>query len=130
MRTTIRTTREARRLFRLCLVEGALDGRRAVQVARRIAASGRRGARRLLGAFQRLVRLDQDRHTAVIESAAPLVAPVRDAIRKNLMRRYGPRIAASFRENPALIGGVRIKAGSDVYDGSVRGRLNTLTGRL
>ena len=39
---------------------------------------------------------------------------------------YGPGISTSFAHNPALIGGMRIHVGSDVYDGSVRAGLDAL----
>jgi F-type H+-transporting ATPase subunit delta len=32
----------------------------------------------------------------------------------------------SFHVNPALVGGLRVKVGSDVYDGSVAARLQKL----
>ena len=48
----------------------------------------------------------------------------------DLARRYGPAIETTFRENPALIAGLRVKVGSDVYDGSVRARLDTLEARI
>jgi F-type H+-transporting ATPase subunit delta len=35
-------------------------------------------------------------------------------------------MSVSYVQNPALIGGLRIQAGSDLYDGSVRARLNAL----
>jgi F-type H+-transporting ATPase subunit delta len=130
MRTTKRARRAARQLYRLCLVDGALDETRARQVAQGLAASGRRGALGILMDFQRLVRLDRDRHTARVESATPLGGPLREAIQARLAKTYGPRLATSFEEDPALIGGIRIKVGTDVYDGSVRGRLNALAGRL
>ena len=38
----------------------------------------------------------------------------------------GIALNLSFGENPALIGGLRIKVGSDVYDGSVQARLAAL----
>jgi F-type H+-transporting ATPase subunit delta len=49
-----------------------------------------------------------------------------EAIKNNLARRYGPGLNVSFWVNPELIGGVRIKVGSDVYDGSVAARLAAL----
>ena len=55
---------------------------------------------------------------------------MRDGIEAGLARVYGPGLAASFEENPALIGGMRIKVGSDVYDDSVRARLAALEARL
>jgi F-type H+-transporting ATPase subunit delta len=39
-------------------------------------------------------------------------------------------VSTSFAENPALIGGMRVKIGSDVYDGSVRAALEALEERF
>jgi F-type H+-transporting ATPase subunit delta len=130
MKANRKVRRVARQLFRLCLVDGGLDEGRVRQVAQRIAASGRRGALDVLVGFERLVRLDRDRHTAVVESAAPLGDSLREDIRAGLGRVYGPGLATSFADDPALIGGIRIKVGSDVYDGSVRRRLAALSERL
>jgi F-type H+-transporting ATPase subunit delta len=55
---------------------------------------------------------------------------VREVIQADLARLYGPDVRASFQENPALIAGMRIRIGSDVYDGSVRARLAALEARL
>jgi F-type H+-transporting ATPase subunit delta len=76
------------------------------------------------------VRLHRDRRTAVVESAAPLGRDVQDDVRASLVRVYGPTLDTSFTDNPALIGGIRIKVGSDVYDGSVRARLAAIEARL
>jgi F-type H+-transporting ATPase subunit delta len=130
MKGSRQVKRTARRLYRLCLVDGALDPGRVRLVAQRLAASNRRGALTILAGFQRLVRLDTDRHTAGVESATPLEDTVRSQVRADVARRYGPRIETSFVENAALIGGMRIKVGSDVYDGSVRARLASLEARL
>jgi F-type H+-transporting ATPase subunit delta len=99
-------------------------------VAQRLASSPKRGALPVLVSFQRLVRLDAGRHRAVVESAAPLADSVREQIAKGLARQYGPDLETSFQENRTLIGGVRIKVGSDVYDGTVRARLAALEARL
>lgn len=130
MASSKRIKQDARSLFRLCVVGGALDEARARDVAERIAASRRRGVVATLEEFQRLVRLDRGRYAARVESATPLEAHERDAIGTRLTRRYGPRLHTTFEENPALIGGVRIQVGSDVYDGSIRARLATLLARL
>jgi F-type H+-transporting ATPase subunit delta len=122
--------RAARDMFRFCVRDGVLDDTRARQVAGRLAASRRRGALAVLSGFQRLVRLERDRHTARVESATPLGGSLRDGIKDRLVHVYGPTLATSFDENPALIGGVRIKVGSDVYDGSIRGRLAALEAKL
>jgi F-type H+-transporting ATPase subunit delta len=130
MQANNRTRRAGRYLYRLCLVDGILDPGRVRLVARHLASSTRRGALPILAHFKRLVQLDTDRHSAVVESATPLVDGLRASIRGDLARRYGPAIETTFRENPALIAGLRVKVGSDVYDGSVRARLDTLEARI
>jgi F-type H+-transporting ATPase subunit delta len=130
MKTTRKIKRAARALFQLCAAGGDLDEGRARLVAERLAASRRRGSLPLLVGFQRLVRLDRTRHSARVESATPLGDGVREDILAQLARRYGPKLETAFAENPALIGGVRITVGSDVYDGSIRARLAAIESRL
>jgi F-type H+-transporting ATPase subunit delta len=126
MKTSRQIKREAKRLFRLCLVNGLLDEGRTRQVVQRVIDDKRRGGLALLSHFQRLVKLDCARHTAEVESAMPLPGDLRARIQADLARTYGPGISALFVHNPGLIGGMRIKVGSDVYDGSVRARLAAL----
>jgi F-type H+-transporting ATPase subunit delta len=130
MRASRRVRRTARALLRLCIVDGVLDQTRARQVAQGVARSARRGALSVLADFQRLVRLDRDRHTVRVESATPLAANLREKIYADLVRAHGAHLETSFEENPALIAGIRIKVGSTVYDNSVRARLAALAARL
>lgn len=130
MAAKTRTRRAARRLFRLCQVAGILDEPRVRQVATLIGASGRRGSVPILGEFKRLVRLDVDRRTALVESAVALPLEIREELSAELARRHGPGVRTTFALNPALVAGMRIKVGSEVYDGSVRARLAALEARL
>ena len=130
MKLSRRTKRAARTLFRACLVAGVLDPNRARLVAARLAHSGRPGALPILSGFYRLVRLNHERQSAIVESATPLDEPTRVRIESRLARIYGPSVQPSFAEDPALIAGVRIKVGSDVYDDSVRARLAALNAGL
>jgi F-type H+-transporting ATPase subunit delta len=130
MRKTRRTRRASRRLFRACLAGGLLAQDRARRVAARIAGSGRRNRLAILSDFCRLVRLDCDRRAALVESAAPLSGELRDDIRARLTQLYGAGVEASFAHDAALIGGIRIRVGSHVYDSSVRARLAALGARL
>ena len=130
MKGTRKTRRAARTLYRGCLVNRALDETRARRVARGLAASRTRGSLAVLSAFHRLVQLEHDRRTAHVESAAPLDALLRERITADLRHRYGAGVITAFAENQALLGGVRIRIGSDVYDGRVSGRLAALGTRL
>ena len=118
--------REAKQLFRLCVLNGSLDEGRVRQVVQRVIESKRRGYLVLLARFQRLVKLDHDQHTAEVESAVPLPADLRASVQAALRSVYGPGIDILFAHRPALIGGMRVKVGSDVYDGSVQSGLAAL----
>jgi F-type H+-transporting ATPase subunit delta len=130
MRASKKMKRTARGLLRLCLVNGVLNEERTRQVARALAGSRHRGSLRVLSDFQRLVRLDRDRHTARVDSATPLAETLRRGIQGSLAKTYGETLEMAFGENPELIGGIRIRVGSDVYDGSIRAKLMALASRL
>ncbi|HEU0006515.1 MAG TPA: F0F1 ATP synthase subunit delta [Terriglobia bacterium] len=126
MRTTKQVRRDAKHLYRLCLVNGSLDEGRVRQVLRRVLESKRRGCLALATYFGRLVKLERSRQTATVESAMPLPADFQASVQAGLEQVYGSRIITSFAQSPALIGGMRIKVGSDVYDGSIKAALATL----
>ena len=130
MKTTKEITRNARQLFRLCLVNDSLDERRVRTVVREVLQSKCRGRHAILSRFLRLVKLDRIRHTADIESATSLPAHLQTSVLNGVVRVYGPGITISFSQNPALIGGMRIRVGTDVYDGSIKARLAALEHRF
>ena len=118
--------RAARELFRSCLVNGVLDEDRVRQVVAQVLAQKPRSYVRILERLYQLVKLDIERRTARVESATPLPADLRAKVTEQLGKIYGPAMNVSFLQNPSLIGGLRIQAGSDLYDGSVQARLNAL----
>jgi F-type H+-transporting ATPase subunit delta len=120
------TRREAKGLFRTCLVNGLLDETRVRQAVQQVITSKPRGYVAILSHFERLVRLDLARRSARIESAVPLSATLQNSVQASLTRVYGPGLNTTFVQNPALIGGMRIQVGSDVYDGSIQARLTAL----
>jgi len=126
MKSSAQVRRNARQLLRFCLVNGALDENRVRLVVQHILRSKRRGYLVLLSHFQRLLALDRAAHTAEIESAEPLPADLRARVQAQLSSLYGSRINTLFAQNPALIAGMRVKVGSDVYDGSVQAGLVAL----
>lgn len=126
MKATKQARREAAQLFRLCLVDGLLDENRARQVVQHIIAAKPRGYLGTLSHFRRLVELDRKQHTAEVQSAAALPQDFQASVKTGLAGVYGPGLTISFADNPALIGGMRIRVGSDVYDGTVQARLAAL----
>jgi F-type H+-transporting ATPase subunit delta len=126
MRSSKQSRRDAKILFRSCLVNGLLDESRVRQLVGRVLEARPRGYQPALEQFQRLVKLDLDRRSAKVESALPLPPDMQESVRARLAQAYGTGLNISFAQNPALIGGMRIKVGSDVYDGSVQARLAAL----
>jgi F-type H+-transporting ATPase subunit delta len=112
------------------VVDGLLDESRARLVVQYIVGARRRGTIGILSHFQRLVRMDLDRHTAHVESAVALPEDLRAAVEAGVTQVFGPGVTADFTQNAGLIGGMRLRVGSQVYDGSVRGRLAAIEARL
>jgi len=126
MKTTKQARRDAKQLFRSCVKSGLLDESCVREAVKQLVEKKPRGYVGILAHFQRLVELDIERRAARIESALPLTPDHQSTVKQNLTRVYGGGLTFTFSENPALIGGLRIKIGSDVYDGTVRGRLDRL----
>ena len=130
MKISKQARRDAKSLFQTCKVNGLLEDNRARQAVSAVIARKPRGYVAILHHFQRLVKLDLDRRTARVENAVETPPELMNSIRANLERRYGSGLNISFGTNPGLIGGLRIKVGSDVYDGSVKARLEALQSSL
>ncbi len=126
MKISKQARREGKVLFRACVENGVLDEARVRQAVHSVLQSKPRGYLAVLSHFTRLVKLDLERRTAKIESATPLGADLQAMVQANLAKVYGTGLAVAFAQNPALLGGMRIKVGSDVYDGSIQARLAAL----
>lgn len=118
--------RGAKMLYRWCLVDGRLDESRCRQVARHVLQARRRGYLGILGEFRRLVKLERARHLARVDSAEPLQTDLQARLRRALVTAYGEDLITEFAPSPELIGGLRIRVASDVYDGSVKTKLVAL----
>ena len=126
MKISKQVLREARQLFRRCQVNGWLDETRVRQAVTQLVARKPRGYVEILSRLHRLVKLDVEQHTARVESATPLPADLQANISNHIRKNYGTGLEILFNQNPALIGGLKIQVGSDLYDGSVKTRLAKL----
>jgi F-type H+-transporting ATPase subunit delta len=126
MKISKQDRRDAKQLFRSCLAGGVLDENRVRQAVTAVLAQKPRGYLSILTQLQKLVKLDLDRRAAKVESAAALTPEMQAAVKNSLTGKYGQGLNVAFAQNPALLGGLRVQVGSDVYDGSVRARLAQL----
>lgn len=63
---------------------------------------------------------------AVVKSAIPLTEEERIALRKKLENRFGDRLTLRWEVDPTILGGVLIRVGDKIIDGSVAGKLASL----
>ena len=122
--------RLSRNLVRTSFVDGALDRAKINSLIHSIIEKKPRHYIALLENYQRLLRLEVEKRRATIESAAELVPEVGRQIVAGLQDKYGDDLTTEFVVNPALLGGVRVRVGSDVWDSSVRNRLERLAQKL
>jgi F-type H+-transporting ATPase subunit delta len=126
----MRTAKEARKvsgvLFRNSFTEGKLDKEKISNMVETLLAEKPRHYVDALKDYQRLIRLETEKRHAVIESATQLNSALANQIVTNLRRRYGEDLTTEFRTNPDFLGGLRIKIGDDVWDGTVKNRLHKL----
>ena len=130
MKISKEARRSSRQLFRVCLADGRLDESRVRLVLTQVSSSKPRGYIAILSNFQRLVTTEIERSSAHVESATELDAATRADLQTSLTRKYGRPISLTFQTNPELLGGIRVKVGSDVWDGSVKARLEALKAQL
>ena len=125
----MKLSREARRqskeLFDMSIVDGRLDENRLRTITTEIVERKPRNFVQMLKFITRLTRMEVARHHAIVESATELTAEKRSEITSNLSSKFG-KITTEFRHTPSLIGGLRVKLGSNVWDGSIQSRLETL----
>ncbi|HEX9048117.1 MAG TPA: ATP synthase F1 subunit delta, partial [Verrucomicrobiae bacterium] len=126
MKISKQAQREARQLFRSCVVNGILDENRVRQAVALLTEKKPRGYVEILARLHRLVKLDLAKHTVRVENAVETTADQQASIRASLEKQYGAGLDITYSVNPALIGGLRIQVGSDLYDGSVKTRLEKL----
>ena len=130
MKISKEARRTSRQLFRTCMADGKLDDSRVRTVVSTVASSKPRGYIGMLDAFARLVAHEVDRQRALVESASALTPATQSDLQASLSKKYDRQLTLDFSVNPDLLGGIRVKVGSDVWDGSVKARLEALKASL
>jgi F-type H+-transporting ATPase subunit delta len=130
MKINKETRQLSKELLRASMVDGRLDNARIGSLVTSLIQKKPRNYIKVLEAYQRLLRLEVEKRSATIETATELDSQAGAQIVANLKRKYGADLATEFVVNKELLGGMRIRVGSDVWDSSVRNRLQRLQQQL
>ena len=117
----------ARRLFRLCMTDGKLNEDNLRKVFKTVAEKKPRNYKGILVTLKNLVRIELERHRVVVESAEALDAVTTARVEADLTATHGNDLTFEYKVNPALLGGIRVRKGDDVWDGSLKSRLDRLS---
>ena len=116
----------AKRMFRLCTKDGHLNEDHLRTVFKAIAEKKPRNYLAILFSLKNLVRLELIKNTVTVESAEPLDAVASAKVKADIIAQHGNGLTFEYKVNPELLGGIRIRKADDVWDGSVRSRLERL----
>lgn len=64
--------------------------------------------------------------SAEITSALPLTADEKEAVKQDVLSKVGDQATVTFRVDPSILGGLIIRVGDKVLDGSVSGQLESM----
>jgi F-type H+-transporting ATPase subunit delta len=130
MQVTKEVRQMARELLRASSTDGQLDTGRVRSLVDAVLEKKPRNYSKILDYYKRLLRLELEKRHARIETASELDPQAANEIAQNLSRRYGTELSTEFVVNPELLGGMRVRVGSDVWDSTVRNRLERLEQQL
>lgn len=130
MKSSKEIRRIAKHLFRMCFVDGRLDEQKTLNLVNAVVEARPRNAFSILGYFKRLVRLEVEKCSATVETASKITAEMENEARREIGKHYPQILGMRFLTKPELLGGMRIKVGSDVWDGTIQGRLEELKNAL
>jgi F-type H+-transporting ATPase subunit delta len=122
--------RLSRKMLQASFTDGQLDPGRIASLVDSVTAEKPRNYINVLKNYKRLLRLEVEKRHATIETASEVDPAIRSEIVSNLKSKYGDDLATEFHVDPRLLGGMRIRVGNDVWDGSVRNRLQRLEHEL
>ena len=120
----------SREMLRASFTDGQLDSGKIRSVVDLLIANKPRNYVDVLKNYGRLLRLELEKRRARIETASELDSATSSALVANLKKKYGNDLTAEFVVDPQLLGGMRVRVGSNVWDGTVRNRLEQLERQL
>jgi F-type H+-transporting ATPase subunit delta len=127
MRASKQTQHFARQLFSLSLAAGQVSAERVEGVLAYLSKHPPRQPLAVLRRYQRLVATQLAKNRALVEHAGPVEDSALRLLEAAFTRKYQRPVAADARPAPALIAGLRIRVGDDLYESSVASQLAALS---
>lgn len=127
MKVTKDAAAAGKRLFRLCSTGARLNEDKLRTVIKALVERKPRNYQGILATLHRETRLDLAQRHVMVESAKQLDDATSQSITTKMIEQHGEGLTFEYKINPALLGGIRIRKGDDVWDGSVKGRLDRFT---
>src|ERR1700731_3132445 len=112
----------SRGMLRASFTDGQIDRGKITALVQSLVTKKPRHYIDVLQHYKRLLRLEIEKRHARIESMMPLSPDTASRITDRLKKKYGNDLTAEFNVDPTLLGGVRVRVGSDVWDGTLRNR--------
>ncbi len=116
----------ARQLFAMSIVDGAVSADRVAGVLEYVEKHNPANPLMVLKAYRRLVAAELAKSIAVVEHAGAINDAMLAAIAASMTKKYGRSVTATARPSPALLAGLRVQVGDDIYESSVAGQLAVL----
>lgn len=120
----------SKEMLRASFTDGQLDQGKIVSLVQSLITKRPRHFIDILKNYKRLLRLEIEKRHAKIESATELSPKAAFDIGARLKKKYGEDLTTDFVVDPTLLGGIRVRVGSDVWDGTLRNRLERLQQQL
>ncbi len=116
----------ARQLFNMSVVDGAVSADRVSGVLQYVEKHNPPNPVMVLKAYRRLITAEVAKSVAVVEHAGAINDAMLAAIAASMTRKYGRVVTATATPNAALLAGLRVQVGDDIYESSVAGQLAAL----
>ena len=116
----------ARQLFAMSMVDGSVSTERVGGVLEYVEKHPPHNPVLVLKAYQRLISTEVAKGVALVEHAGAINDAMLSSITSAMSKKYGRTVTATAKPNPALLAGLRVHVGDDIYESSVAGQLAAL----
>lgn len=127
MRAAKKTKLLAKQLFKLSVVNSAVSAEQVAGVLGWVEKTAPRQPVTLLKLYRGYIAAELAKSRAIVEHAGAVTDATLKMIEGAMTQKYRRVVTASAKPNPALIAGLRVSVGSDVYESTVAGQLAALS---